>query len=128
MESSEKAKRKEVEEKEEKEKEETCEAQKKKLVEKVQLKDRTVLHGEGERGEGRKRRPKGKQTSQRKTSPAEVWKMALPPFAMSIPGNERRLAQVWVNVRGEARMFTAYIWHTEGWSPRHEAILEAVLK
>ena len=25
-------------------------------------------------------------------------------------------------------MFAAYFWHTEGWSPRNEAILEAVLK
>ena len=25
-------------------------------------------------------------------------------------------------------MFAAYFWHTEGWSPRCEAILEAVLK
>ena len=47
---------------------------------------------------------------------------------MSIPGNERRIAQVWVNVRGEMRKFAAYFWHTEAWSPRDEAILEAVLK
>ena len=25
-------------------------------------------------------------------------------------------------------MFAAFFWHTEGWSPRNEAILEAVLK
>ena len=25
-------------------------------------------------------------------------------------------------------MFAAYFWHTDGWSPRNEAILEAVLK
>ena len=36
---------------------------------------------------------------------------------MSIPGNEGRNAQVWVN-----------FWHSEGWSPRNKAILEAVLK
>ena len=47
---------------------------------------------------------------------------------MSIPGNERRIAQVWVNVRGGMQMFAANFWHTEGWSPRHEANLEAVLK
>ena len=47
---------------------------------------------------------------------------------MSIPGNEGRNAQVWVNVRGGMRMFAAYFWHSEGWSPRNKAILEAVLK
>ena len=26
------------------------------------------------------------------------------------------------------RIFAAYIWHTESWTPRNEAILEAVLK
>ena len=46
----------------------------------------------------------------------------------SIPGNERRIVQVWVNVRGGMRMFEAYLRHTEGWCPRNEAILEAVLK
>ena len=45
----------------------------------------------------------------------------------SIPGNERIITQVRVNVRG-MRMFAAFFWHTEGWSPRNEAILEAVLK
>ena len=42
---------------------------------------------------------------------------------MSIPGNEGRIAQAWVNVRAGMRMFAAYFWHTEGWSPRTEAIL-----
>ena len=42
--------------------------------------------------------------------------------------NPRRIAQVWVEVRGGMRMFAAYFWHTEGWTPRHEAILEAVLE
>ena len=37
---------------------------------------------------------------------------------MSIPGNEGRIAQVWVNVRGGMRMFAAYFWHTKGWSPK----------
>ena len=46
----------------------------------------------------------------------------------SIPGNEGRIAQVWVNVRGGVRMFAAYFWHTEGWISRNEAVLEAVLK
>ena len=44
-----------------------------------------------------------------------------------IPGHEGRIAHVWVNVRGEMRMFAAYFWHTEGWSSRDEAILEVVL-
>ena len=47
---------------------------------------------------------------------------------MSIPGNEGRIVQVWVKVRGGMRMFAAYFWHTNRWSPRNEAILEAVLK
>ena len=42
---------------------------------------------------------------------------------MSIPENEGRIAKEWVNVRGGMRMFAAYFWHTEGWSP-----LEAALK
>ena len=31
----------------------------------------------------------------------------------SIPGNEGRIAQVWVHVCGGVRMFAAYFWHTE---------------
>ena len=46
----------------------------------------------------------------------------------SIPGNEGRIAQAWVNVRGGLRIFSVYFWHSEGWTPRNEAILEAVLK
>ena len=45
----------------------------------------------------------------------------------SIPGNEGRIAQAWVNVRGGMSICAAYFWHTEGWTPRNEAILEAVL-
>ena len=33
---------------------------------------------------------------------------------MSIPGNERRIAQVWVNVRGGMQVFAVYAWHPEG--------------
>ena len=77
-----KAKKEVEEEKWEKEKEETGEARKSKLVEKVQRKDRTFLHGEDQRRKERKRRPKEKQTSQGETSPGEVWKMALSPFAI----------------------------------------------
>ena len=46
----------------------------------------------------------------------------------SIPGNEGGIAQTWVNVRGGLRVFLVYFWHSEGWTPRREAILEAVLK
>ena len=35
----------------------------------------------------------------------------------SIPGNEGTIAQAWVNVRGGMRIFAAYFWHTEGWTP-----------
>ena len=46
----------------------------------------------------------------------------------SIPGNEGIIAQAWVNVRGGLRVFSVYFWHSEGWTPRNEALLEAVLK
>ena len=36
----------------------------------------------------------------------------------SIPGNEGRIAQAWVNVRGGLRVFSVYFWHSEGWTPR----------
>ena len=42
----------------------------------------------------------------------------------SIPGNEGRIGQVWLNVRGGMRMFAAYLWHTEEWSPRNEACFD----
>ena len=44
----------------------------------------------------------------------------------SIPGNEGRIA--WVNVRRGLRVFSVYFWHSEGWAPRNEALLEGVLK
>ena len=46
----------------------------------------------------------------------------------SIPGKEGRIAQAWVNVRGGLCIFSVYFWHSEGWSSRNEALLEAVLK
>ena len=46
----------------------------------------------------------------------------------SIPGNEGRIAQARVNVRGGLRVFSAFFWHAEVWTPRSEALLEAVLK
>ena len=46
----------------------------------------------------------------------------------SVPGNEGRIAQAWQHVRGELRVFPVYFWHSEGWTPRNEALLEAVLK
>ena len=45
---------------------------------------------------------------------------------VSISGNEGRIAQAWVNVRGGLRAFSVYFWHSEGWTPRNEALLEAV--
>ena len=47
---------------------------------------------------------------------------------VSIPGKEGRIAQAWVNVRGGLRVFSVYFWHSEGWTPRNEALLEAVVK
>ena len=46
----------------------------------------------------------------------------------SIPHNEGIIAQTWVNVRGGLRVFSVYFWHSEGWTPRNEALLEAVWK
>ena len=46
----------------------------------------------------------------------------------SIPSSEGRSAQAWVNARGGLRIFSVYLWHSEGWTPRNEAMLEAVLK
>ena len=39
----------------------------------------------------------------------------------SIPGNEGRITQVWVNVRGGMRFFRCTSRHSEGWTPRNEA-------
>ena len=41
----------------------------------------------------------------------------------SIPGNEGRTAQAWVNVRGRLRSFSVHFWHSEGWTPRNEATM-----
>ena len=46
----------------------------------------------------------------------------------SIPGNEGRIAQAWVNVGGGLRIFSVHFWHSERWTPRNEALVEAVLK
>ena len=46
----------------------------------------------------------------------------------SIPGNEGRIVQSWVNVRGCLRVFSVLFWLSEGWTPRNEALLKAVLK
>ena len=46
----------------------------------------------------------------------------------SIPGKEGRIAQAWVTVSGGSRVFSVYFWHSEGWTPRNEVLLEAVLK
>ena len=46
----------------------------------------------------------------------------------SIPGNEGRIAQAWVNVGGGLGVFSVYFWHSEGWTPRNAAMLEAVPK
>ena len=44
----------------------------------------------------------------------------------SIPGNEGRITQVWVDVQGGMRVFSVYSQHSESW--RNEALPEAVLK
>ena len=47
---------------------------------------------------------------------------------VSIPGNEGTIAQACVNVRGGLRVFSVYFWHSDGWTPRNEALLEAVVR
>ena len=47
---------------------------------------------------------------------------------VSIPGSEGRIAQAWVNVPGGMRVFSENIWHSEGWTPRNEALMGAVVK
>ena len=46
----------------------------------------------------------------------------------SIPGNEGGTTQAWLNMRGGMRIFSVYFQHSAGWTPRNEALLEAVLK
>ena len=45
----------------------------------------------------------------------------------SITGSEGRVAQAWVTDTGGLRFFSVYFWYLEGWTPRNEALLEAVL-
>ena len=40
----------------------------------------------------------------------------------SILGNEGRITQAWVDVQGGVRVFSVYFWHSEGWTPRNEAL------
>ena len=44
----------------------------------------------------------------------------------SIPGNDRRVAQAWVNVSLGLRIFAVYFSHSEGWTSKNAALLEAV--
>ena len=37
-------------------------------------------------------------------------------------------AQAWESVRGGLRVFSVYFWHSEGWSPRNEALFEAFVR
>ena len=42
-------------------------------------------------------------------------------------GNDRIIAQAWVNVRGGLRVFAVYVWRSEGWTLRNEAVMKAVV-
>ena len=48
--------------------------------------------------------------------------------ARSTPGNEGRIAQAWVSVRGGMWVFAVYFWHSEGRTPRNEALTDAVVR
>ena len=39
-----------------------------------------------------------------------------------------RIIRAWVNVQGGMRVFSVDVWHSQGRTPRNEALLEAVLK
>ena len=54
--------------------------------------------------------------------------MAVDGTIVPISGNGGRIAQARVHVRGGLRVFSVYFWHSEGWTLRSEALLEAVLK
>ena len=41
---------------------------------------------------------------------------------------ERRVAQAWVNFRRCLRVFAVYFWHSEGWTPRKESLMEETVK
>ena len=45
----------------------------------------------------------------------------------TVMSNEGLIAQAWVHVRGGMRVFAVYFWHSEGWTPRNEALMEAVV-
>ena len=47
---------------------------------------------------------------------------------VSISGDEGRIAPAQVNARGRLHVFSVYLWHSEGWTPRNEELLEAVVK
>ena len=36
--------------------------------------------------------------------------------------------EAWVSVRGGMRIFALYFWHSEEWTPRYEALMEAVVE
>ena len=46
----------------------------------------------------------------------------------SFPGNEGIIAQAWVNVRGGMWVVAKCFWYSAGRTPRHEALMDAVVK
>ena len=46
----------------------------------------------------------------------------------SIPDNDGRIVQVWVNVRGDIVVFPEYFWLSEDWIPRNEVLLDTKVK
>ena len=46
----------------------------------------------------------------------------------SVCGNEQRIAQARMNVREGMRVFAVYLSDSSGWTPRNEALMEAVVK
>ena len=45
-----------------------------------------------------------------------------------ILGNERRIDHAWENITESIRGFAKQLWHSEGWTPRNEALMETVVK
>ena len=46
----------------------------------------------------------------------------------SVEEHEGIIVQVWMNCEGELHIFAVYFWHSEGWTTRNEALLEAIVR
>ena len=49
-------------------------------------------------------------------------------LCLSLRMGEGSPAQAWLNVKGGLRVIALHIFHPEGWTPKNDAIMEAVVK